>query len=52
LGWDGFNQKLHHLQRVFGILEERQLWNSVVSIDLDYEDRAYVEGLFPFSKGS
>ena len=52
LGWDGFNQKLLHLQRVFGILEERQLWNSVVSIDLDYEDRAYVEGLFPFSKGS
>jgi cell division protein FtsQ len=52
LGWDGFNQKLHHLDRVFRILEERQLWNSVVSIDLDYEDRAYVEGLFPFSKGS
>ncbi len=52
LGWDGFNQKLHRLQRVFGILDERQLWNVVVGIDLDYEDRAYVEGLFPFSKGS
>jgi cell division protein FtsQ len=52
VGWDSFNQKLHHLKRVFAILEERQLWNLVVGIDLDYEDRAYVEGLFPFSKGS
>jgi cell division protein FtsQ len=52
LGWDDFNQKLNRLQRVFAILEERQLWNSVMGIDLDYEDRAFVEGLFPFSKGS
>jgi cell division protein FtsQ len=52
LGWDGFNQKLNHLQRVFAILDERQLWNAVIGIDLDYEDRAFVEGLFPFSKGS
>jgi cell division protein FtsQ len=52
LGWDDFKQKLHHLQRIFEILEERQLWNSVVGIDLDYENRAYVEGLFPFSKGT
>jgi cell division protein FtsQ len=52
LGWDDFKQKLHHLQRVFAILEERQLWNSVVGIDLDYENRAYIEGLFPFSKGT
>jgi len=52
LGWDGFNRKLDHLQRVFGILEERALWNSVIGIDLDYEDRAFIEGLFPFSKGT
>jgi cell division protein FtsQ len=52
LGWDNFKQKLHHLQRIFGILEERQLWNSVVGIDLDSENRAYIEGLFPFSKGT
>ena len=52
LGWDGFNRKLHHLQRVFGILEERAFWNSVIGIDLDYEDRAFIEGLFPFSKGT
>jgi cell division protein FtsQ len=52
LGWDDFKQKLSHLQRIFGILDERQLWNSVVAIDLDYENRAYIEGLFPFSKGT
>jgi cell division protein FtsQ len=52
LGWDGFNRKLNHLQRVFGILEERALWNSVIGIDLDYEDRAFIEGLFPFPKGT
>jgi hypothetical protein len=52
LGWDDFKEKLSHLQRIFGVLEERQLWNSVVAIDLDYENRAYIEGLFPFSKGT
>lgn len=52
LGWDNFKEKLSHLHRIFGILEERQLWNSVVGIDLDYENRAYIEGLFPFSKGT
>ena len=51
LGWDEFKQKLNHLERILGILEERQLWNLVAGIDLDYENRAYVEGLFPFSKG-
>ncbi len=52
LGWDDFKEKLSRLQRLFGLLEARQLWNSVVSIDLDYENRAYIEGLFPFSKGT
>jgi cell division protein FtsQ len=52
LGWDDFKQKLDHLQRILGILDQRQLWNMVVGIDLDYENRAYIEGLFPFSKGT
>lgn len=52
LGWDRFEQKLEHLHRIFGLLEERQLWNVVAGIDLDYEDRAYLEGLFPFPKGT
>ena len=52
LGWDRFEQKLNHLHRIFGLLEERQLWNSVIGIDLDYDDRAYLEGLFPFPKGT
>jgi cell division protein FtsQ len=52
LGWDDFNRKLDRLQRVFRILEEQALWNSVIGIDLDYENRAFIEGLFPFSKGT
>jgi cell division protein FtsQ len=52
LGWDNFNRKLNHLQRILRILEEQGLWNSVIGIDLDYEDRAFIEGLFPFSKGT
>jgi cell division protein FtsQ len=52
LGWNRFEQKLKHLQRIFGLLDERQLWNAVIGIDLDYEGRAYLEGLFPFPKGT
>jgi hypothetical protein len=52
LGWDNFNRKLDHLQRIQSVLEEQGLWNSVIGIDLDYEDRAFIEGLFPFSKGT
>ena len=52
LGLDDFSKKLNHLQRIFGVLDERQLWNSVIGIDLDYDDRAYIEGLFPFPKGA
>jgi cell division protein FtsQ len=52
LGWHDFNRKLDHLQHVFRVLEERAWWNSVIGIDLDYDDRAFVEGLFPFSKGT
>jgi cell division septal protein FtsQ len=52
LGWDRFEQKFAHLHRLFAFLEERQLWNAVIGIDLDYEDRAYLEGLFPFPKGT
>jgi len=52
LGWDRFAPKFQHLRRVFELLEERQLWNVVIGIDLDYDDRAYLEGLFPFPKGA
>ena len=52
LGWDRFEEKISRLQRIFGLLEERNLWNLVIGIDLDYGDRAYLEGLFPFPKGT
>lgn len=52
LGWDRFEEKLSRLQRILGLMEERNLWNTVIGIDLDYEDQAYLEGLFPFPKGT
>ncbi|HQN17623.1 MAG TPA: FtsQ-type POTRA domain-containing protein [Syntrophobacteraceae bacterium] len=51
IGWDDFGKKLSRLHRVFEVLTERSLWNSVTGIDLDYKDRVFVEGLFPFPKG-
>lgn len=51
LGWDDFDVKLHRLQRVFGVLAERQWLDLVTRIDLDYSDRAYVGGRFPTPKG-
>lgn len=50
LGWRDFDVKLERLRGIFKILEERQLWNSVISIDLDYSNRAYIEGLTPLTK--
>lgn len=51
LGWRHFDQKLERLKRIFALLEERQMWNVVIGIDLDYSNHAVIEGLTPFSRG-
>jgi len=51
LGLDDYDQKLNRLQRVFAMLMERQWLDLVTRIDLDYPNRAYVEGSFPTPKG-
>jgi len=51
LGRDEFEGKLARLDRIFGVLMEHQCLNSVTRIDVDYSDRAYIEGRFPTPKG-
>lgn len=51
LGADNFEVKLERLQRVWEVLESRQWSELVTRIDLDYSNKAYVEGHFPLSKG-
>lgn len=51
LGEEDFGDKLARLDRIFGVLVERQRLNSVTRIDLDYSNRAYIEGHFPAPKG-
>ena len=51
IGMDGFDVKLQRLQRLLEMLEDRQWWDLVTRIDLDYSNRAYMEGLFPLGKG-
>ena len=50
IGMDNFDVKLQRLQRLSEMLEERRWWDFVTRIDLDYSNRAYVEGLFPLGK--
>ncbi|MGV8073924.1 MAG: cell division protein FtsQ/DivIB [Syntrophobacteraceae bacterium] len=51
LGLDDFDVKLQRLQRVFGVLAERQWLDLVTRIDLDYSNHVYVGGNFPTPKG-
>lgn len=51
IGWEDFDVKLQRLQRVFGVLAERQWLELVTRIDLDYSDRVYIGGHFPTPKG-
>ena len=46
LGLDDYELKLDRLHRVIGLLQERQWSGSVTLIDLDYSNRAYIEGQF------
>jgi len=50
LGTEDLDAKLDRLRRVFGMLEERHLLDMVTRIDLDYSNRAFVEGNFPRPK--
>jgi cell division septal protein FtsQ len=52
LGWEAFERKLSRLKSILALIEEKQLWNAVLSIDLDYSNRAFIEGLTSFSKGN
>ncbi len=51
LGLDNYEAKLQRLQRVFGLLAERQWLELTTKIDLDYVDRVYIGGRFPTPKG-
>lgn len=51
LGADHFDDKLAHLNKVFTLLMERNSLDAVKRIDLDYPNRAYVQGLFAPPKG-
>jgi len=52
LGSQEFDLKLERLQMVLRVLAEREWLNLVTRIDLNYPDRAYVEGRFPTQKGT
>lgn len=51
LGLGDFNEKLARLNRIFAVLMDRQCLDEVKRIDVDYPNRAYVEGMFPTPKG-
>lgn len=51
LGLGDFDGKLARLNRIFAVLMDRQCLDDVKRIDVDYPNRAYVEGLFPTPKG-
>ena len=52
LGSEGFSRKLGRLQGIFTMLRERGMMEQVSHIDLDYANRAFIEGRFQPSKGS
>jgi cell division protein FtsQ len=51
LGLEDYEGKLARLNRVFRVLMDRQWLDEVSRIDMDYPDRAYIEGRFPIPKG-
>jgi len=50
-GNDHFSEKLKRLQSVQKILAERQWWDMVQTIDLDYPRQAYIKGIITHPKG-
>ncbi len=51
LGKNDFELKLSRLHKVIDALMNRQWWDLVTRIDLDYKSRAYIKGNFPIPKG-
>lgn len=51
LGGDHFVEKLKRLQSVQKIIAERQWWEMVQAIDLDYPRQAYIKGIRTQPKG-
>ncbi len=51
LGGDHFVEKLKRLQSVQKIIAERQWWEMVQAIDLDYPRQAYIKGITTQPKG-
>ncbi|MCK8600406.1 cell division protein FtsQ/DivIB [Desulfoferrobacter suflitae] len=51
LGLRDFDGKLARLNRVFAVLMDRACLDAVKRIDLDYPNRAYIEGNFASAKG-
>jgi cell division septal protein FtsQ len=51
LGSESFDRRLERLRLILGALAERQWSDLATRIDLDYQNRAYVEGKFPGLKG-
>jgi cell division protein FtsQ len=51
LGGEPFDEKLGRLQSTLKILSERQWWEMVQAIDLDYPRQAYIKGIVVNPKG-
>ncbi|HBD07482.1 MAG TPA: hypothetical protein DCZ69_04415 [Syntrophobacteraceae bacterium] len=51
LGSDSFVEKLKRLQTVQKVISERQWWDMVKTIDLDYPRQAYIKGIPTQPKG-
>jgi cell division protein FtsQ len=51
LGGEPFEEKLRRLQSILKILSERQGWDTVQAIDLDYPRQAYIKGIVVNPKG-
>lgn len=47
IGTEEFDVKMDRLRRIYEMLQSRQWMELVTRIDLDYTDKAYVEGQFP-----
>ena len=45
-GFEAMDQKLERLHKIFAMLGERGMLDLVTGIDLDYMDRAFIEGRF------
>jgi hypothetical protein len=52
IGKDAFEQKVTKLRHVINTLNERGWADLVTGIDLDYPDRAFLDGAFPVPKSA